>query len=68
LLNVSSFLKDELCIKYNVTAVPKLVLLNADSGEEYIIDACRKIQFENTSGSRFPWKNDLHKSFTCNLL
>ncbi|CAF1099454.1 unnamed protein product [Rotaria sp. Silwood1] len=49
--------KEELGKKYNVTGIPKLILLDGDSGDNVCTDARNQVQFEDTKGEKFPWKS-----------
>ncbi|CAF4154836.1 unnamed protein product, partial [Rotaria sordida] len=49
--------KSELGGKYNVHGIPKLILLDGDSGDVICTEARNKIQFDDTEGENFPWKS-----------
>ena len=49
--------KDELASQFHVTGIPKLVFLDADSGDIICPDGRKKVQFDDPEGKDFPWKS-----------
>ncbi len=49
--------KEELGKKFNVTGIPALILIDADSGDVICTDARDQIQNEDANGENFPWKS-----------
>ncbi|CAF1279982.1 unnamed protein product [Rotaria sp. Silwood1] len=43
--------------KFNITGIPKLILLDGNSGDIVCNDARNRIQSEDTKGEKFPWKS-----------
>ncbi|CAF2639155.1 unnamed protein product [Rotaria sp. Silwood2] len=48
---------EELNEKFNITGIPKLILLDGDSGDIVSTDARNQIQSKDTKGENFPWKS-----------
>ena len=53
--------KDELDEKFEVSGIPTLILLDADSGDIICKDARKHIQNEDKTGEHFPWKDGQEK-------
>lgn len=49
-------LQDQISEKFDVSGIPKLVLVDGTTGEVLNDDARLKIQYEDKNGSEFPWK------------
>ncbi len=50
--------QEELSDKFNVSGIPKLILLDGDSGDIISTDARDQIQNKDTKGEKFPWKSE----------
>ncbi|UJR11160.1 hypothetical protein I4U23_015341 [Adineta vaga] len=50
-------IRDTLITNYNVTDVPKLILLDGDSGKTLCTNAKEQILHLDTEGKNFPWKS-----------
>ena len=50
-------LRDDLAMKYSVTDVPKLVLLDGDTGKTLCTNAKEQILYLDTEGVNFPWRS-----------
>ncbi|CAF1279454.1 unnamed protein product [Adineta ricciae] len=50
-------LRDDLAMKYSVTDVPKLVLIDGDTGKTLCTNAKEQILYLDTEGVNFPWKS-----------
>ncbi|CAF1027729.1 unnamed protein product [Rotaria sordida] len=48
---------EEIEKKFNVTGIPKFVLLDGNSGDTICTDARNRVQSEDTKGENFPWKS-----------
>jgi nucleoredoxin len=48
--------KEELSKKFDVTEIPKLVLLEGDSGQIICSNAKDQILYWDIEGKNFPWK------------
>jgi nucleoredoxin len=49
--------KEELAKKYQLTGIPTLILIDADSGDVICKDARDNIQHKDTKVEAFPWKS-----------
>ncbi len=49
--------REELLRKFNVTGIPKLVLIDGDSGEIICTNAKEQILYLDVEGLNFPWKS-----------
>jgi nucleoredoxin len=52
-------LQDQLSENFDVSGIPKLVLVDGTTGEILNDDARLKIQYEDKEGSEFPWRSSL---------
>ncbi|CAF1059817.1 unnamed protein product [Rotaria sp. Silwood1] len=48
---------EELLKKYNVTGIPKLVLIDGDTGKIICTNAVEQILYLDPEGKNFPWKS-----------
>ncbi|CAF4028233.1 unnamed protein product, partial [Adineta steineri] len=48
---------EELSKKFNISGIPTLILVDADSGDIICTDARNYIQHEDENGENFPWKS-----------
>jgi nucleoredoxin len=63
--------KEELSNKFSVSGIPKLVLLDGDSGSLICDDARTPIQNTDRKGEHFPWTSkgkDSSKNSSCLIL
>jgi nucleoredoxin len=49
--------REELFRKFNVTSIPKLVLIDGDSGEIISTNAKEQILYLDAEGQNFPWRS-----------
>ncbi len=49
--------REELIRKFNVTGIPKLILIDGDSGEIICTNAKEQILYLDIEGQNFPWKS-----------
>ena len=48
--------KEELGKQFHVSGIPKLILLDGDSGDVLCAEARNQIQSQDKQGTNFPWK------------
>jgi nucleoredoxin len=53
--------KEELSDKFDVKGIPKLILLDGDSGDIITTEARDQIQNKDKKGEHFPWKSEENK-------
>ena len=50
-------IREELGKKFNITGIPTLILLDANSGDIISKDGRNQIQHQDINGENFPWKS-----------
>ncbi len=50
-------INEELLKKFDVTGIPKLILLDGDTGKVICTNAKEQILYLDTEGKHFPWKS-----------
>jgi len=50
-------INEELLKKFDVTGIPKLILLDGDTGKIICTNAKEQILYLDTEGKHFPWKS-----------